>query len=31
MGIFVYDRATGIRWLTNADAKPSDYARLGTG
>jgi hypothetical protein len=29
LGIFVYDGATGIRWLTNADTKPSDYARLG--
>jgi len=28
-GISAYDRATGICWLTNADAKPSDYARPG--
>jgi 3,4-dihydroxy 2-butanone 4-phosphate synthase / GTP cyclohydrolase II len=28
-GISAYDRSTGIRWLTNAAAKPSDYARPG--
>lgn len=28
-GISAYDRATGIRHLTNAAAKPSDYARPG--
>jgi 3,4-dihydroxy 2-butanone 4-phosphate synthase / GTP cyclohydrolase II len=28
-GISAYDRATGIRWLTDAAAKPSDYARPG--
>lgn len=28
-GISAYDRATGIRWLTNPVAKPSDYARPG--
>jgi 3,4-dihydroxy 2-butanone 4-phosphate synthase / GTP cyclohydrolase II len=28
-GISAYDRATGIRWLTNPAARPSDYARPG--
>ncbi len=28
-GISAYDRATGIRWITNPDAKGSDYARPG--
>ena len=28
-GISAYDRATGIRWLTNSEAKGSDYARPG--
>jgi 3,4-dihydroxy 2-butanone 4-phosphate synthase / GTP cyclohydrolase II len=28
-GISAYDRATGIRWFTNPDAKGSDYARPG--
>ncbi len=28
-GISAYDRATGIRWLTNPLAKPSDFARPG--
>ena len=28
-GISAYDRATGIRWLTNAEAKGEDYARPG--
>jgi 3,4-dihydroxy 2-butanone 4-phosphate synthase / GTP cyclohydrolase II len=28
-GISAYDRATGIRWLTNSAARPSDYARPG--
>ncbi len=28
-GISAYDRATGIRWITNPAAKPSDYARPG--
>jgi 3,4-dihydroxy 2-butanone 4-phosphate synthase/GTP cyclohydrolase II len=28
-GISAYDRATGIRWLTESAAKPSDYARPG--
>lgn len=28
-GISAYDRSTGIRWLTNPAAKPSDYARPG--
>ncbi len=28
-GISAYDRATGIRHLTHANAKPSDYARPG--
>lgn len=28
-GISAYDRATGIRWLTNTDAKGNDYARPG--
>lgn len=28
-GISAYDRATGIRWLTNPAAKASDYARPG--
>lgn len=28
-GISAYDRATGIRWLTNPAAKPSDFARPG--
>jgi 3,4-dihydroxy 2-butanone 4-phosphate synthase / GTP cyclohydrolase II len=28
-GISAYDRATGIRWMTNPGAKPSDYARPG--
>lgn len=28
-GISAYDRATGIRYLTNPAAKPSDYARPG--
>ncbi|MCE2822192.1 MAG: 3,4-dihydroxy-2-butanone-4-phosphate synthase, partial [Saprospiraceae bacterium] len=28
-GISAYDRATGIRWLTNMAAKGSDYARPG--
>lgn len=28
-GISAYDRSTGIRWMTNAAAKPSDYARPG--
>jgi 3,4-dihydroxy 2-butanone 4-phosphate synthase / GTP cyclohydrolase II len=28
-GISAYDRATGIRWLTNATAKSEDYARPG--
>ncbi len=28
-GISAYDRATGIRWLCNSGAKPSDYARPG--
>jgi 3,4-dihydroxy 2-butanone 4-phosphate synthase/GTP cyclohydrolase II len=28
-GISAYDRATGIKWLTNAAARPSDYARPG--
>jgi 3,4-dihydroxy 2-butanone 4-phosphate synthase / GTP cyclohydrolase II len=28
-GISAYDRATGIRHLTKAEAKPSDYARPG--
>ena len=28
-GISAYDRATGIRFLTNPEAKPSDYARPG--
>ncbi|MFN0214666.1 MAG: 3,4-dihydroxy-2-butanone-4-phosphate synthase [Saprospiraceae bacterium] len=28
-GISAYDRATGIRWLTNPAAKPGDYARPG--
>ena len=28
-GISAYDRSTGIRWLTSADAKPSDFARPG--
>ena len=28
-GISAYDRATGIRWLTNAEAKAVDYARPG--
>ncbi|MBN8680639.1 MAG: 3,4-dihydroxy-2-butanone-4-phosphate synthase [Chitinophagales bacterium] len=28
-GISAYDRATGIKWLTNPAARPSDYARPG--
>lgn len=28
-GISAYDRATGIRWMTQAAARPSDYARPG--
>jgi 3,4-dihydroxy 2-butanone 4-phosphate synthase / GTP cyclohydrolase II len=28
-GISAYDRATGIRHITNPDARPSDYARPG--
>ncbi len=28
-GISAYDRATGIRWLTNSQAKADDYARPG--
>jgi 3,4-dihydroxy 2-butanone 4-phosphate synthase / GTP cyclohydrolase II len=28
-GISAYDRATGIRWFTNPDAKGEDYARPG--
>lgn len=28
-GISAYDRSTGIRWLTNPDARPSDFARPG--
>ncbi len=28
-GISAYDRATGIRWMTNPAAKPSDFARPG--
>jgi 3,4-dihydroxy 2-butanone 4-phosphate synthase / GTP cyclohydrolase II len=28
-GISAYDRATGMRWLTNAAAQASDYARPG--
>jgi 3,4-dihydroxy 2-butanone 4-phosphate synthase / GTP cyclohydrolase II len=28
-GISAYDRATGIRWLTNPEAKAVDYARPG--
>jgi 3,4-dihydroxy 2-butanone 4-phosphate synthase/GTP cyclohydrolase II len=28
-GISAYDRATGIRWLTNTEAKGTDYARPG--
>lgn len=28
-GISAYDRSTGIRWLTSAEAKPSDFARPG--
>ena len=28
-GISAYDRSTGIRWLTNKDAKAADYARPG--
>ncbi len=28
-GISAYDRATGIRWLTNSEAKSTDYARPG--
>jgi 3,4-dihydroxy 2-butanone 4-phosphate synthase / GTP cyclohydrolase II len=28
-GISAYDRATGIRWLTNFNAKAEDYARPG--
>ncbi|MBL7825371.1 MAG: 3,4-dihydroxy-2-butanone-4-phosphate synthase [Saprospiraceae bacterium] len=28
-GISAYDRSTGIRWLTNPSAKPSDFARPG--
>ena len=28
-GISAYDRATGIKWLTNEAAKPSDFARPG--
>lgn len=28
-GISAYDRATGIRWMTNPAAKASDYARPG--
>lgn len=28
-GISAYDRSTGIRWLTNPQAKPSDFARPG--
>ena len=28
-GISAYDRATGIRWLTNRQAKAADYARPG--
>jgi len=28
-GISAYDRATGIRWLTNPTAKPGDFARPG--
>lgn len=28
-GISAYDRATGIRFITSAEAKPSDYARPG--
>lgn len=28
-GISAYDRATGIRWLTNSAARGSDYARPG--
>ena len=28
-GISAYDRATGIRWMTNLAARPSDFARPG--
>lgn len=28
-GISAYDRSTGIKWLTNPAARPSDYARPG--
>lgn len=28
-GISAYDRATGIRWMTNPQARPSDFARPG--
>jgi 3,4-dihydroxy 2-butanone 4-phosphate synthase / GTP cyclohydrolase II len=28
-GISAYDRSTGIRWFTNAEAKAEDYARPG--
>ena len=28
-GISAYDRATGIRWMTNPAARPSDFARPG--
>lgn len=28
-GISAYDRATGNRWLTNPEARPSDFARPG--
>lgn len=28
-GISAYDRATGIRWLTNSEAKSGDFARPG--
>lgn len=28
-GISAYDRSTGIQWLTNTEAKPSDFARPG--
>ena len=28
-GISAYDRATGIRWMTSPEARPSDFARPG--
>lgn len=28
-GISAYDRSTGIKWLTNPNAKPADFARPG--